>query len=96
MMPPKLRILGKRWVVKLQSPKGGKDAGECDHVTAIISVSPKQTEDSRRDTLLHEVTHAVDEELQLRMSERQVRLLATGLLETFRSNPALVAYLVGE
>ena len=96
MLPTKLRLLGKRWTVKLQSPKGGKDAGECDHITATISVSPKQTEDSRRDTLLHEVTHAVDEELQLRMSERQVRLLATGLLEAFRSNPALVAYLTGE
>ncbi len=96
MMPPKLRLLGKRWTVKVQSPKGGKDVGECDHSTAIISVSPKQTDDSKRDTLLHEVTHAIDEELQLRMTERQVRLIATGLLEAFRSNPAFVAYLIEE
>jgi hypothetical protein len=96
MIPPKLRILGKLWQIKQQATKGGKDDGKCEFATKIIWVNPKQTEDSKRDTLLHEVIHALDEELQTKTSERQVRLLATGLLEVIRNNPAFMAYLAGD
>jgi len=95
-MIAKLRILGKLWIVKQQASKGSKDDGKCEFATKIISVNPRQTEDSKRDTLLHEIMHALDEELQTKMSERQVRLQATGLIEVLRNNPALVAYLAGE
>lgn len=58
-----------------------------------------------RDTLLHEVVHAVlwqaglDEEHDVfktdRMAERVVDVLATSLLDVLRRNPTLVDYLLG-
>lgn len=96
MMPDALRILSKKWSVRTQTPKGGKDVGECTFSTATIWVSPNQSIDHQRDTLLHEAMHAIEEELGAGMRERQIKLMATGILDLLRSNPALVAYLIGE
>jgi hypothetical protein len=43
--------------------------------------------------LLHEVLHAVDEAMGLKLKEYQVKGAATGLLAVLKRNPALVAYL---
>jgi hypothetical protein len=89
-----VEIFGKTVTIKHDAPKGGKDAGECHHLDCIIAVSPKQSIGNQRDTLLHEITHFIDEEMQTKMTERQVRLLSTGLYAVLRGNPALVAFLM--
>jgi len=88
-------VFGKKVTILHEAPKGGKDAGECHHLDAKILVSPKQSPDNQNDTLLHELTHFVDEELQTNMSERQVRLLSTGLYAVLKGNPHLVKQLFG-
>lgn len=66
---------------------------------------PESSPHNQRDTLLHELIHIVltfggylDGEKDVfktdRMAERVVDVLATHLLDTFRRNPALVAYLM--
>lgn len=45
-------------------------------------------------TFLHELMHAIEQKMVLDMSERQVDLIALGLLDLFRSNPEMVELLL--
>lgn len=88
-----VRVIGKTYTVRLvnKSPLD-KDSGECDERSQTITVNEDQTEEAMQDTLLHEVIHAIDHTLDAGMEERQVRLLATGLIAVFRDNPDLAEY----
>ena len=90
-----LDILGKRYRIEWVAREEG-DYGECFSDQCRIEIATYQCTDQQRDTLLHEALHAVDHELNCKMSEAQTRRMATGLLALFRQNPALVAYLTGE
>ncbi len=94
-IPKTVNILGKRYTIALEEPKDG-DYGECNYRHTTLKVSPKQSPDSQADTLLHEILHAVAEELQYAMHEKQVRLTATALVSVMRANRGLVAYLLGD
>ena len=73
-----------------------------------IVLNPEQAPTQMRDTVLHELFHAVcdnvglsdhvdapkDSVLTRELEERVVRALATGILSLLRRNPRLVAYLV--
>lgn len=61
--------------------------GDCNSRRGEIRLRPNQTEDQARDTLLHEVIHAIDHVYSLRISEHQTRTLATSLRAVFTSNP---------
>lgn len=96
MTKPKLKdwslnILGKRFTVQWKTI--GKDFGECDAKACRIKVDPNCGPDQQRDTLLHEITHAIDHEMDTGMRERQVRLLATGLFQFMRANPEVIRWL---
>jgi len=45
------------------------------------------------DTLLHEVVHSIDDAMQLKMNERQVHCVATGLIAALKDNPEFLEYL---
>ena len=45
-------------------------------------------------TFLHELVHSIEQKLELDMTERQVDLIALGLIDLFRSNPAMVELLL--
>ena len=94
-IPKTVNIIGKSYTVLSEEPRDG-EYGECDFRHTTLKVSPKQSGDGQQDTLLHEVMHAIAEEMQFPMSERTVRGAATGLLMVLRANPALVAYLLGK
>jgi hypothetical protein len=75
--------------------------GECDTRKQRVDVTAAQSEPSLRDTVVHELLHAIwyessanamlatDEDEQ----EKVVRLLSPWLLMLLRDNPDLVAYL---
>jgi hypothetical protein len=92
VIPNRVDILGKSYRVDLIERESG-DYGECFSDQCRIEVATYQCEAQKRDTLLHEVLHAVDHEMNCRMSEAQIRRMATGLLAVFRHNPAFVASL---
>lgn len=92
-LPATLDLLGKAWTITQK--KDSKNFGVCYHGKCTINVNPTQSDENARDTLLHEVIHALETEGQLKMNERQVRLLATLLLAALRQNPKLVAFLLG-
>lgn len=92
MIPSKLRILGKTWIVE-EAPLDFSDSGSCNRDYQKIMVVTTQPEDNIKDTLLHEVLHAVDYCMATKLTEDQVAALATGLLAVFLDNPELMEFL---
>ena len=69
------------------------DVGELDPAKQKMAIRDGQPFEQEQDTLLHEVIHGVDHELNLKFSERQVRAFATGLLAVLKDNPKFFSYL---
>jgi|GEM_PF-3090180 len=88
------RLFGKTWTVQWLPIEGC--AGKTYHSKLLIQVDPNYAPEYVQDTLLHELTHAVDSEMELDMTEHQVRNIATGLLGIMKDNPALCTYIFGE
>lgn len=93
--PERLKIIGKRFTAQYVAGAPLDDGlnGECDSDKQQILVRDGQPLESEQDTLLHEVLHAIDEAMGLKLKEAQVKGAATGLLAVLKDNPALVAYL---
>jgi hypothetical protein len=67
---------------------GLTEFAKCE-ITIATEADPQQVKDS----VLHEIIHAIDLELKLDMEERQVHCMATALLALFKDNPELVEFL---
>lgn len=90
--PERLRVIGKRWTVRWDYDNAD-EYGICDHNSQTLHIQSNLAPDTERDTLLHEVLHAVDEAMGTHLEEAQVRSLATGLLAVLADNPSFVRYL---
>lgn len=84
-VPSSVLILGRQVPIRLD-PKL-EDDGEFDYKNLGIRVRPAQMPIEEMDTILHETIHAIDHWLDLEMTERQVRLMATALIGLFQDNP---------
>lgn len=93
--PERVRILGKRFTVTYASGAPLDDGlnGECDSDNQKILIRDGQPLESEQDTLLHEILHAVDEAMGLKLKEAQVKGAATGLLAVLKDNSGLGSYL---
>jgi hypothetical protein len=93
--PERIRILSKPFSVEYVSGVPLEDDlnGECDTDKQRILVRDGQPLESEQDTLLHEVLHAVEEAVDARLKETQVKKVATALLAVLKDNPSLVTYL---
>ena len=91
-VPAYVDILGKQY--RIVSKKLKNKFGTCDYSQSLIKINSGSDEEQMRDTILHECIHAIDHELDTGMKERQVRLLATGLLHWMRANPSVLAALI--
>lgn len=87
-----LRILGKRHRIAWDAQLEDND-GEFDLTRNLISVAEGLAHDEERDTLLHEITHAVEKQLNCSIPEEKLRLIVTGLYAVMKDNPKLVDYL---
>jgi hypothetical protein len=70
-----------------------KAFGEYDYETQIVRIRTGQQPSFEADTVLHELIHAIDDVMQLGMSERQVHCSASGLIALFKDNPTFLEYL---
>lgn len=71
--------------------------GQCDRQRGIIYVCDQFDPAVVADTLIHEVLHAIWHEYGMQdddKEERTVHMMATGLTQLFRDNPALIRYLL--
>lgn len=94
MRPAKLNILGKPFQIRyLKDELDQALNGECDSDRQVISIRDNQPLEAEQDTCLHEVIHAIDEAVDARLSESQVKRIATGLLAVFKENPRFPTYL---
>lgn len=93
--PEKIKVLGKPFsvVYTTTSPLGDDLNGECDSDKQTILVRDSQPLESEQDTVLHECLHAIDEAVDAKMKETQIKKLATGLLAVLKDNPSFVSYL---
>ena len=110
-LPESIVVCGHRYDVKMISDpdealhRAGdpNSLGVSDHSKCRIRIRDgEQSESQYRDTMLHEVLHAIVAQTYAQKAfakeddEQAVAVLSTHLLDTLRRNPALVAYLVNE
>lgn len=96
-------INGKWYTIKDDPDLDRDRSGECSALHCVIRIGPDQTEQQRRDTVWHEVKHAIFfetglnteiEESEPKVTEEMiVRRTASMELAVLRENPDLVAYL---
>ena len=88
-VPAKVRVLGRDFtmVPAPQMIDATGNAGLCDLRRLRITYDPQQEMVELQDTIVHEVTHAIDFLMDLDLTEKQVRGIATGLISVIRDNP---------
>ena len=83
-------ILGERYKINVKNiPEG---FGRVIYKDCVLDIHPEQSTDSARDTLLHEIVHALDHAESLRLTEEQVRRVAPGLRAVFAANPKVARF----
>lgn len=94
--PKSIKILSGRWKVVW-----GKDWDKADELCGLtkqdekkIYISTNYPEWAQYSTLLHEIIHAIEDELDFELKEKQVRLLEIGLVQVLRENPRFVKELM--
>lgn len=92
-----IKIIGKNYSVK-EDPELLHDGkfGFSNSRTQSITYSPGQAHDQVRDTVIHEIIHAIDFGVHLELKEEQVHALAAGLYATLNDNPELTKWLFGK
>jgi hypothetical protein len=100
--PAAVRLIGQRFAIESVAANtlAKSQVGLTNVAKQRIALSDGMAPDQTRDTLLHEILHALIRMLGLIASdakeERVVIALAPALLDALRANPGLVAYLVAE
>jgi hypothetical protein len=102
-MPPfkTLRLIGKRHRIQWAGPGLKSDDGDLvdglfDASKKLIQIAGGQTHDDERETLLHEILHALEVQMNAHIPEDKLRQLAVGLYATLKDNRKLVQYLLEE
>lgn len=97
MIPNKFRLFNKTWTIRPSTEYELKEEmGMCYVNNLEIAYAMTYPSDELEHVLAHEITHAIEQTLQLEMTERQVDLFALGLLDLIKNNPALIEYFKGD
>ncbi|KON32722.1 MAG: hypothetical protein AC479_06835 [miscellaneous Crenarchaeota group-6 archaeon AD8-1] len=91
MIPNEFTLFNQKWSIRTAIPgEMTEDLGQCRPDQLEVVLNHNQSTESIRHTLLHELVHCIEQKLHLEMTERQVDLIALGLIDLFRSNPELL------
>ena len=92
--PRTVRVIGKTFAIEyVEAVDDEGNSGEHRRDDQLIKIKLKQHPETLRETLLHEVIHAIDEQLDLGMKEQQVHRLAIGLFQVLRENGDFVRFI---
>lgn len=101
-LPKEIRILGKDWTIEhvddLINDKGSY--GRCSVGHAKIQYTTKDGEGKPlnipmiKDTIIHEIVHAITETTGMGLKERQVLGLGGGIYALIAENPELIMWLL--
>ena len=97
-LPNEVEIFGHCYQICFSSEMNDEELGRCDQTRQIIFLSKEQGADSLRDTLLHEIIHAVHWLMGLNDKSTEEEFTArttTGLRSVMLQNPAVVEYVLG-
>lgn len=87
-IPNNFKLFSQQWSIRPGTDKElPAELGKCYPDTNEILVSANQTPDSLLHTLAHELLHAIETKMHLEMTERQIDVMALGLMDLFRNNP---------
>lgn len=97
-LPKTLKVNGRVFQLKLKAATRMPDAlGLCYTDKGLIEIRKGQDPHELRDTVLHELCHAIlstqGREYGAELEELYVRALATGLIGVFQDNPELASWL---
>jgi hypothetical protein len=93
--PKRVKVIGKTYSIDYMDKVDEEDnLGEHDITTQKIKIRKEQHFEALRDTVMHEVMHAIDEQMSLKLKESQVHALASGLLQLIRENPKFLRFLM--
>ena len=97
-IPKHVEIIGHKFTVILSTEISDEELGRCDYNNQKILISKNQASDTMRDTLLHEIIHAVHWLMGLADNSTEEEFTArttTGLRSVMLQNPEVVNYLLG-
>jgi peptide deformylase len=91
-------ILGKIYKLKFleDSKFEDQDYGLINFNTMEIQINIDKGLDHQKDTLIHEMIHAIDSDLGIGLTERQVRQLGCGIFQVLKTNKKLRLWLFTE
>lgn len=92
--PDSIRVLGRDYSVTYELDNG--NFGACDTMQNEIEVREGLPPSEERDTVLHEVMHAIWATMDIghhKIEEHVVRKMATGLALVLQENPEFAQYL---
>lgn len=101
LRPKAVRVNGKTYAMNF-TPKNPliefANHGYCDNAKQAIHIEGDQTAFEECDTVIHELLHAVWNQMSLsdldeQLEERVVRALGTGLTGLYSDNPKLLDYI---
>lgn len=93
MIPESVKILSHNYrVVQDLDPATSKYYGFIDHNAGVIRLSQELIDTLLRRTIVHEVVHAIDVQLDLGLTEAQVTALGTCVDSFIIDNPGFVRY----
>lgn len=88
-----LLILGKTFKFKLKEFTG-EQYGEMQYGDQKVLIEPRQTDESAKDSAMHEIVHAIDRTLGLKLKEHQVHALGAALVQVMWDNPKFMKWIL--
>lgn len=90
-----IRIFGKTWKIVHKPAKefDDEDYGLCKEETLTICIEEGLPADMERDVLWHEIKHAIAKQLNTKLTENQINIMAMAELAVLRDNKWLAPYL---
>lgn len=99
-LPARIKIISKRFTIEyVPEGKGGLPEelqGQCDSLNQQILIQEDLKYDTQKETLMHEVLHAISDEMNLDLTEAQVSGGSKGILAVLIDNPSFARYLVSK
>jgi hypothetical protein len=94
--PGVVRVFGRNFYILYSSllEGGMTDLGLTHYDEGLVNIRNSQHPIEEKDTLLHEFIHVVDQLMGCEMSERQVTLVAHGLIGIFQDNPEFAEFII--
>lgn len=95
--PKSVQVFGKTYTIEWDSEDLEEHVfGDISQKFLQVRVAPKVAGHEERETLLHELVHAVEHQLGINLPENKVRQLSVGLFAVLVTNPKLRSYLFGK